>query len=202
MNIQLQDIGRRFGRDWIFRHISQDIPSNSHTLIVGRNGSGKSTLLQIISGFLSPSEGSISFAGAEQLDSDLVSLAAPYLDVYDDLTLSELVSFHLRFRSLRNEIDKKRFIDILQLTPHSGKRIANFSSGMRQRVRLGLAILTHSELLLLDGPTSNLDREAIQWFRELLEEHSKERSVIVSSNHQPDDYLRADLTIDVGEFHT
>lgn len=202
MDIQLQDIGRRFGRDWIFRHISQDIPAHSHALIVGRNGSGKSTLLQIISGFLSPSEGTLNFGSEEQIDPNMVSLAAPYLDVYDDLTLSELISFHLRFRQLREGVDEKRFIDILQLTPHAGKRIANFSSGMRQRVRLGLAILTESQLLLLDEPTSNLDREAIQWYRKLLEEHSKERTVIVSSNHQSDDYLKADLTIDVGEFHT
>lgn len=205
MRIVLEHTGRRFNRDWIFRHLGLEIPAESQVLIVGRNGSGKSTLLQVISGFLSPSEGEVryfSHNGEESPDASalMTSLAAPYLEVFEDLTLEESVKFQLRFRRFRGEMSAEEVIQATELATHRHKRVRHFSSGMRQRLRLALAILADSKLLCLDEPTSNLDKEAIQWYRKLLAQHCADRTVIVSSNHQSDDYLADDIRIDLADY--
>lgn len=201
MRIVLENTGRRFNRDWIFRHLDHEIATGSQALIVGRNGSGKSTLLQIISGFLSSSEGHVHrfLHSGKPLDDPALhmSLASPYLELHDQLTLEEAVQYQHTFRRFRGEKQVDEIIELSELTPHRNKRIRNFSSGMRQRLRLTLAIMADSELLCLDEPTSNLDKEAVQWYRKLLSEQLENRTVIVSSNHQPDDYLEAHTTIDL-----
>lgn len=205
MRIALEHTGRRFNRDWIFRHLDLEIPAESRVLIVGRNGSGKSTLLQVISGFLSPSEGQVRYFsnnGEKSPDASalLTSLAAPYLEIFEDLTLEESIQFQLRFRRFRGEMSAEDVIRATELAEHRHKQVRYFSSGMRQRLRLALAILADSALLCLDEPTSNLDKEAIQWYRNLLTDHSSQRTVIVSSNHQPDDYIAEDMRIDLANY--
>jgi ABC-type multidrug transport system ATPase subunit len=205
MEVRFEHVGRRFGRDWIFRGVNASIAQNQHVIFVGPNGSGKSTLLQITSGFLSPSEGEVVFFGLNGRIGpnnlhQCISYAAPYLDLYEDLTLLEAIDFHMRFRQLRAEWNREEVMQLMELSRHRDKQIRNFSSGMRQRVRLALAILTDSEVLCLDEPTSNLDRNAISWFRDLLEQNSTNRIVLVSTNHNVDDYLRADLTLQMNSF--
>lgn len=204
MELLLDTCGRRYGRDWIFRNLSTRIHSGSHGIFVGSNGSGKSTLLQVCSGFLSPSEGEIQFhlqgrsIAIDQAYHHL-SLAAPYLDLFDDLSLEESIDFHRRFQALRNNIRTSDVIERCELGAHAKKQVKHFSSGMRQRLRLGLAILSDTSLLCLDEPTSNLDRSAIAWYRNLLQDECAERTVLVSTNHNADDYLRTDFTIDLAD---
>lgn len=205
MEIEIASGGRRFGRDWIFRNIQVSIPSGSHCTIVGPNGSGKSTLLQCISGFLELSEGSLHYRlnGASISDRLLYkhcSLASPYLDIFEDLSLKESIDFQRRFRPFRSQLTTEAIIEVCELKAHADKAVRNFSSGMRQRVKLALAILTDSELLMLDEPTSNLDRASVAWYRALLTQNSDGRTVIVSTNHNTDEYLRSDLEIDILDY--
>ena len=205
MEIKLEQLGRRFGRDWIFRHIDCTISEGSHSIIVGGNGSGKSTLLQILSGFLSPSEGLVSYTRNNQSIEDTalfkeVSLAAPYLDVYEDLTLEEMVHFQDQFRPWTASLSSSDIIKKLELVPHKTKQIKHFSSGMKQRVKLGLAILTDSALLCLDEPSSNLDKAAVSWYRNLLTEYTSERTVVISTNHVEDEYIRKDNVLQMTDF--
>lgn len=202
MELRFEQVGRRFGRDWIFRGVNAHIAHNQQAIFVGPNGSGKSTLLQIASGFMSPSEGEVIFFGlngriANNHMPKYISYAAPYLDLYEDLTLAEAIDFHMQFRTLRHAWSRTEVMEAMELSRHSDKAIRNFSSGMRQRLRLALAILTDSKVLCLDEPTSNLDRNAIAWYRQLLEQNSSNRIVLVSTNHNPDDYLRADITLQI-----
>lgn len=205
MKIELQQLGRRFGRDWIFRKINLELAAGSHSIIVGNNGSGKSTLLQLLSGFLSPSEGASIWSSAngpivrEQLYLH-VSIAAPYLDVFEDLSLREMVAFQDRFRPWAQQLSQQEVIDKMELSQHADKTIRHFSSGMRQRVKLGLAIMTNSDLLCLDEPTSNLDSNAVQWYRNLLSEFAGQRTLIISTNDVKEEYLRADNTIHIGDY--
>lgn len=206
MHIEINKIGRRYKRTWIFRNISFQFPKGSHSIITGANGSGKSTLIQIISGFLSPTEGSVAYSESnDQLTQDseklpeLISVAAPYLDLFEDLTLGESIDFHFKFRQAKRNLTRAEIIDILELVPHTDKALRYFSSGMRQRVRLGLAILTDSPVLLLDEPTSNLDHNAIAWYKKLLTAESTNRTVIVSTNQNEADYIRSDHELKIAD---
>jgi ABC-type multidrug transport system ATPase subunit len=193
MNIALSGVGKKFGRTWIFKDINLDIPSGTCQVITGPNGSGKSTLLQIISGFLISDAGKIDYAVANdnvaiEKVAALCSIAAPYLELVEELTLKEHFDFHQKFRKLQNGLTTESLIALSGLERSRDKQIKVFSSGMRQRVRLLLAICSESSLLLLDEPTSNLDRNAVQWYHDLLGKYGGSRTIVVSSNHQEHDY--------------
>lgn len=194
MEITLNGIGKKFGKNWIFRNIDFTLPSQHKLVITGSNGSGKSTLLQIIAGYLIPDSGAITFSGSEKKPIPVeeigtrLSIAAPYLELVEEFTLIELLNFHLIYRQFKSGFSVNDVIKISGLEKAASKQIRHYSSGMKQRVRLTIAILTESELLLLDEPSSNLDSAAVSWYQELLQEHGSGRSIIVSSNHQHQEY--------------
>lgn len=187
MKISLENIGKKFGREWIFRGVNYSFEVGNPTVILGSNGSGKSTLLQIISGSLMEGEGKINY----ELDSKKISqeeiyqhvvIAAPYLELMEEYTLMESISFHGKFKKWRNGYDAKKVLDRSGLSKAGNKQLKNFSSGMKQRVKLSLAILSDAPLLLLDEPCSNLDKEACAWYEELISEQETNRTIIVCSN--------------------
>ncbi|MBP8193676.1 MAG: ATP-binding cassette domain-containing protein, partial [Chitinophagales bacterium] len=79
---------------------------------------------------------------------------------------------------------KEEFFEVSQLGIHKKKYIKNFSSGMKQRLKLSLSFLTDSQVLLLDEPTSNFDAKAIDWYLNLMENYTKDRLVIIGSNQE------------------
>jgi ABC-type multidrug transport system ATPase subunit len=187
MNIRLENIGKRFNREWIFKSITADFEANSSCAILGGNGSGKSTLLQIFSGFLTPSEGRISWVENEKsiaVDQVYkhVALATPYSALYEDFTLEENVKFFLNFKELSCGNNPEAFAELVGLEKHRHKALKFYSSGMRQRVKLGLAILAKSDILLLDEPVSHFDAKAIDWYQQLLSANANNRSVFIASN--------------------
>lgn len=189
MTITLNNIGRRFNRDWIFRGISHTFTSGESYAILGPNGSGKSTLLQILNGSLSPSAGTIDFVFKEkQVEIDKVfhhlSLAAPYLELIEEFTLSEMVDFHFKFKNYKNGVDKKQLIGLLNLPKSENKLIKYFSSGMKQRLKLILAFCADTPMLMLDEPTSNLDSQGVDWYLSLVEQFATGRLTIICSNQE------------------
>ncbi len=205
LDIHLENIGKRYNLEWIFRNVNLSFDSNSCSSILGSNGSGKSTLLQIISGYLSQSEGQICWKnnGVSIPTASLyhqVSVATPYLNLYDDFTLVENVNFFLQFKKLRGGISAQEFAERIELDKHIDKQIRFYSSGMRQRLKLGLAILAESSLLLLDEPTSHLDANAINWFQQLLADNAKDRSIFVASNSHEDETFLCQNQIVVEDF--
>lgn len=189
MEITLKNIGRRFNRDWIFRNVNYSFLKGNSYAILGRNGSGKSTLLQLIAGSLTPSEGTVDiFLNGKPCDPDEVyhslSIAAPYLELIEEFTLSEMIDFHFKFKSNLPGLDKKTILEILELQKAKNKALKYFSSGMKQRTKLALAICSDTPLLLLDEPASNLDAEAISWYLDLIKTYTPGRTVIVCSNQE------------------
>lgn len=186
MLINLSGLGKRYNYDWIFRRLDyQFLPDRSYA-ILGHNGSGKSTLLSILSGYLSASEGRIRYQlqGRDLAVEDLfrhLSFTAPYQELIEEFTLTELIDYHARFKQLRLP-STGALIERLYLQKARHKYIKDFSSGMKQRLKLGLAIYTESPLLLLDEPTTNLDQEGIDWYLEQVSANRKDRLVVVSSN--------------------
>ncbi|OON70383.1 ABC transporter ATP-binding protein [Hymenobacter sp. CRA2] len=187
MQIEAQGLGKRFGRDWIFRDLTRTFQPGSAVALLGPNGSGKSTLLQVLAAYTLPSAGEVRYtlSGRALRPEDVamqLSLCAPYLELIEELTLAELVRFHTRFRRLRAGLSDAQFIDLLQLPHARHKFIRDFSSGMKQRVKLGLALYAEAPLLLLDEPTTNLDRTGVAWYHEHVAATTAGRLVLVSSN--------------------
>ncbi len=194
MDIQLENVGKKFVREWIFRGVNHSFETDKPTVILGSNGSGKSTLLQVISGSLMEGEGKIvySIKGKKISQEEIyksITIAAPYLELMEEFTLIESISFHGKFKSWRNGLNEKSVLERSELTHAKDKQIKNFSSGMKQRVRLLLAILSDTPLLLLDEPCANLDRAACNWYGDLIREHGNGRTIIVASNQVKEEHF-------------
>jgi len=189
MNITLQNIGRRFNRDWIFRGLDYTFNSGQAYAILGPNGSGKSTLLQVLNASLTPSAGTINYTfqdkpvEATEVFTHL-SLAAPYLELIEEFTLTEMVDFHFKFKQYKPGIDKKELIGLLSLAKSENKLIRYFSSGMKQRLKLILAFCADTPILMLDEPTSNLDTQGVDWYLGLVEQFAHNRLTIICSNQE------------------
>lgn len=204
MTISLSNTGKRFNRDWIFRHLSYQFLSGSSYAIVGPNGSGKSTLLQTISGALLINEGSIRYHENETTIVDdqvhrFLSYCAPYLELIEEMTATELLDFHQQFKPLMNGIDTSAALGMVGLSTAGQKQIRHFSSGMKQRLKLAQAFFSATPVLLLDEPCTNLDKEGIALYQSLLDNYSKDRIVIISSN-DPVEYAHCKSVIAIDDF--
>ncbi|MDK2909205.1 MAG: hypothetical protein PWR20_772 [Bacteroidales bacterium] len=194
MQIILDGIGKKFGRQWVFRRLDLKISAGGRLAILGANGSGKSTLLKIISGWLNPSEGSITYSIENQILSEssqlysYISIASPYLELIEEFTLAELVHFHFQFKKPFHNMTENEIIHVSGLEDAKNKLIRHFSSGMKQRAKLTLALLSDTPLVLLDEPCSNLDATATEWFHKLISTYCHQRTLVVCSNHQPTEY--------------
>ncbi|MES2645711.1 MAG: ABC transporter ATP-binding protein [Bacteroidota bacterium] len=189
MQIELRNLGKRFNRQWIFRKLDFQFTTGNAYAIVGPNGSGKSTLLQVIAGAVEKSEGDSLWTLNNQLlppeaHYKHTSIAAPYLELIEELTLFEFLSFHHSFKPFLDGYSVTTIIDTLGLKDAANKQIRNFSSGMKQRVKLAQAIFTKTTVVMLDEPTSNLDIEGIELYNRLLATHCQERLLIICSNDE------------------
>ncbi|MGY3053328.1 ABC-type multidrug transport system ATPase subunit [Pedobacter sp. UYEF25] len=189
MKITLKNIGRRFNREWIFKHVDYEFTSGNCYAILGANGSGKSTLISILNGSLTPSEGQILYSHNQSpVDiSDVykkISFAAPYLELVETFTLIELINFHFKFKEFTPGMNTSNLIDLLGLQKSANKEIRYFSSGMKQRTKLAIAFCAASPILFLDEPTSNLDVQGLDWYRELTKNFSADKLIIVGSNQE------------------
>jgi ABC-type multidrug transport system ATPase subunit len=199
MKISLTDAGKRFNRDWIFRHFNYTFEEGGSYAITGPNGSGKSTLLQVLSGAMQISEGSCEWSqelGVRSRESEVksresiedpykyISICAPYLEVIEEMTLKEFLDFHHGFKPFLTGITSKNIISVLELEKAANKQIRYYSSGMKQRVKLAQAVFSDSAIVLLDEPCTNLDTAGIDLYNQLIGDHCKNRLVIVSSNDE------------------
>lgn len=187
MQISLSETGKRFNRDWIFRNFSYQFNTARSYAITGPNGSGKSTLLQVIAGAVVASEGTVAYyADGNKIEADNMfrhlSIAAPYQELIEEMTLSEFLLFHKTFKPLISNITVSAIIEMIHLEDASGKQIRYFSSGMKQRVKLAQAFFSDTPVLLLDEPCTNLDEDGIQLYHRLISNYTVNRIIIVSSN--------------------
>ncbi len=189
MTISLSDAGKRYNRDWIFRHLTYQFEAGKSYAITGPNGSGKSTLLQVISGNTMVNEGMIKWQLNEKAIADEkvykeVSVCAPYLEVIEEMTLSEFLQFHSSFKPFLPGVSMTDIIEVIGLEKAVNKQIRYYSSGMKQRVKLAQCIFSDTSLVLLDEPCTNLDAAGIELYHRLITTYCKNRMVVVSSNDE------------------
>lgn len=204
MQISLQNIGKKFRKEWIFRNVNLEFVSGSSYTFVGPNGSGKSTLLQVLAGVAPQTEGKVVYqkndseVGIDDIYREIV-IAAPYLELVEEFTLLESIEFHQKFKQFKDDLTPKQLIEKLNLKPHADKPVRNFSSGMKQRLKLGLAFWSVSDIILLDEPTSNLDAQATEWYLSQIEQHTQDRLLIICSN-QPHEYAFCKNIVDIRDY--
>lgn len=203
MSITLHDLGRRYNKEWIFRHLDYTFSFGGKYAILGPNGSGKSTLLKVLSASLSPSEGQISYTDTQgvRIESDAVfqqlSIAAPYIELIEEFTLREMLTFHFKFKAILEGYSMQRIAELLMLEKAMDKEIRFFSSGMKQRVKLALACCSASQLLLLDEPTSNLDVQGEAWYLSLVKETARPERILIVGSNQEKEYAFCDERLDM-----
>jgi len=188
MQINLEAVSKRYIQHWIFQDVNYNIAHGDRIAIVGSNGSGKSTLIQILSGSLSPSKGKIHFSDKSGSNIPIdqvfkqVSISTPYMNTIEEFTLPELFEFQSKFKPFQSGMKADDFVEVSGLASHRHKLINQFSSGMKQRVKLILALLSDTSLVLLDEPTTNLDTKSTDWYLRLVEDYAADRTVVVASN--------------------
>ncbi len=203
-SISANALAKRYNREWIFRKLTFDFHPGKIYAITGPNGSGKSTLLQVLCGVTPPSTGSLKYNDGDSLAPveeiyHRVAIATPYLDLIEEFTLEEHVKFHFKLRPARNKMSIKEAIDRMSLTSSASKQIGNFSSGMRQRVRLGLALFTDADLVFLDEPGTNLDKTSFKWYESELAKLPSHCVTFIASN-DPAEYTSAHHTLNILDF--
>jgi ABC-type multidrug transport system ATPase subunit len=202
LQISLANTGKRYNREWIFRHFDFTFIAGKKYAITGPNGSGKSTLLQVIAGSLMYNEGTVQMMNDAGMIADEnlhkhVSIAAPYLELIEELTANEFLAFHARFKILTLPI--KEILALVNLEKAADKQLRYYSSGMKQRLKLAQAFFGGSAVLLLDEPATNLDAEGINLYLKLIHEHTQNKLVIISSNDKQE-YDFCDEVIEITKY--
>ena len=202
--ISVDDLSKRFNREWIFKNLSFEFLPGFVYAITGPNGSGKSTLLQVVWGQVPPTSGAIRYRknGAATPIEEVfrhVSIATPYMDLVDEFTLREMLDFHFSLKKIREGYTAADLIGIMYLEKAAEKQLRNFSSGMKQRLKLGLALYTQADVYFLDEPGTNLDANAFTWYRAELEKIEKTAIALIASN-DPNEYPQSARILNVMDY--
>ena len=203
--IKLSSAGKKFGREWIFRKVNLDIAAGQKIAILGLNGSGKSTLLQALTGYLTLNEGELTYSiNQEKIEDEklyaYISLASPYLELVEDFTLREQIEHTAFYKAFLNNLTTEQIVELSGLAAHKDKYIKLFSSGMKQRLKLTLAILADAPILFLDEPTTNLDATVIDWYKSMIANYAIHKTIVVCSNSIKDEYSFCDKVITMEDF--
>jgi ABC-type multidrug transport system ATPase subunit len=183
MQISLEQACKRFNKEWIFKNLSFQFEAGKHYALVGNNGSGKTTLLQIIAGYSSLTKGSIDWSPFDEgTIYEQISFAAPYLELVEEFTATEQFEFQAQFKPLQKELSTEKILALIGLKNAAHKQIRYYSSGMKQRLKLALAIFSDCPILLLDEPCSNLDKEGYGLYDTLMKDFAMHKLIIVGSN--------------------
>ncbi len=206
MKISLDKVGKRYQSNWLFRNISFHFESGNRYALLGANGSGKSTLLRLIAGMQHANTGTISYEhrqkplAAENVYAH-ISYCAPGMDLIEEMSLTEFLHFHFTFKQPKKGFDIETIIAASGLGPARHKFIHEYSSGMKQRVKLAQAFFSDTPVLLLDEPCTNLDTQGVALYQQWLDNYSAGQLVVIASNDERE-YSGAQRTISVQDYHS
>lgn len=205
MKIKFQEASRKFGNQLIFQNLNLEIKPGERWAILGANGSGKSTFLKCAYGALTLSSGKVIY---ERKNTELdpakaayhIGYSAPYFELIEELSAHELLETVARFKPWRKSWNAQSILESCLLSDSKNKRIADFSSGMKQRLRLGMALASEVDLVILDEPCSNLDVNGLKWYQNFLKDHLDSRSLIVGTNYSEEEAFLCDQKLLISDY--
>lgn len=203
--LHIENLAKVYGARRVLQNLTLSAGGGEIVGIVGSNGSGKSTLLKIIAGLLRPSKGHVKLMHDGQPIVDIVErrrmvgYAAPDLSFYPELSAFENLQFFDRVRGISRP--PKEINSLLRRVGLSGREhdvVSAFSSGMKQRLRLGFALLGKAPILLLDEPSLALDKQGVSLVEEIIESHRTQGGLVVLATNDPRETALANRLIPVG----
>ena len=199
MKISTQGLGIHFNFQYLFKDLDLEFESGRSYAITGPNGIGKSTLIKLLSGFMAPTDGRVVYLFNDaEISQDKwykeLSISAPYMELIEELTLMESLKYHFGLKTPIDDFSNNDIIKELGLGYKKDIQIKYYSSGMKQRVKLALALFSNVPVVFLDEPTTNLDEKTKSWYLKTLEKVMKKRLFIIASN-DPDDVSFCDENI-------
>lgn len=205
LEIIIQNISKQFGKNTVFSNLSLNITHNNPLAITGANGTGKSTLIKTLAGIITPDSGTVKWlidnknASSNNVAASM-AVVAPYTSLIEEFSLHELCSFQSRFRKPINNLTINNILELSGLEKQAHTPLLNFSSGMKQKVKLTLALLFESKAILLDEPCSNLDDKTTQWYKDMLSIYKQNRLLVICSHNNSNETFLCSKTIDTSSF--
>ena len=203
IEITFSSIEKKYGGRSLYHNLSGHILPGQCTCLTGSNGSGKSTFLKIIAGLLRPSGGNITYLenGSElsrEVVREKIASAAPDMQLYGNLTAAENLHF---FASMSNiclsSAEISAILSQTGLSGAEGKTVHSFSTGMKQKLKLGLLLATRRTVWLLDEPSSNLDAAGRETVRRLIAEGKEKQYTILLATNDPTEEAYGDAIIHI-----
>lgn len=188
--IEVRNLVKRYGNHAAVDHLSFTVEKGQVLGFLGPNGAGKSTTMNIITGYISATEGTVTINGIDVFEEPeavkkMIGYLPEFPPLYPDMTIREYLSFVAELKKV-NKHEKKQMVEEVmeatKITPMAERLIKHLSKGYKQRVGLAQAIMGYPELIILDEPTVGLDPKQIIEIRDLIKELSKNHTVILSSH--------------------
>jgi len=202
IKLKLDALGKHYNHRWIFKDLNFE--SDSTIIgIAGSNGSGKSTLLKVLTGLVQPDVGKVEWINPDSSALDMradTGYAAPYIQLYGDLTCRENLTFLQS--SSENKIEST---DLEALATEFGIRekldrpYKSLSSGQQQRIKILVAIQSNPAVLFLDEPGSNLDEKGIHFIRNIIEKRRANKSICLIASNLQHELQLCDQIISLGQ---
>lgn len=207
VEIICENLSKTFSGKPVFKNLNFKISSGQSLSITGKNGSGKSTLVKILTNLTRPSSGKITFhKNNVQLDREKwflnIGMLSPYINLYDELTAFENLDFFYKLKSSGNDHAPDKINLLLQKTGLFEKRnefVKNYSSGMKQRLKIAFAVMSEPEVLIMDEPRTNLDVAGLEIVYNITDEQ-KQRGILIIATNEESDRKICDSTLNVEEF--
>jgi heme exporter protein A len=189
-SLKVSNLCKQYAETLLFMDISFEVHPGEVLAITGWNGSGKSTLLRIIAGLVRPTTGTVAmFLHGESIPKEsrrrFVGMAAPAFSLYEELTALENLEFFCKVRGIA--YDRESCLGMMErtgLSENADKLCRNYSSGMKQRLKLAQAILHNPPLLLLDEPGCNLDSKGMKIVENIISTQRRLGMTVIASNEK------------------
>lgn len=200
MSVEVQQLTKIYGQQVAVNAISFQLEKGEITGFLGPNGAGKSTTMKMITGALTPTDGTITVNGIDILKNPIeAQRTIGYLPEHNPLYTEMYVREYLHFMAeLYPKVSSDRIEEVIALTglsSESNKKIEALSKGYRQRVGLASALIHDPEILILDEPTTGLDPNQLVEIRHIIKELGKRKTVLLSSHIMQEIQALADRVI-------